>query len=250
MMILSMFWAHLVGDYVLQWDKLAMWKSQSLAGVTAHCLVVAGVTALFALPFDPFWWEGVLLISVGHFLIDASQLPLTRRGTKSGTFALGRFLADQVAHVGLITAVLLYGGYLPWVWVGEGWNITAILHSTTIYPTWLLLAIAYTLLAMPAWVIIEFTSYGLIQGTPPDFSRANNKYIGTLERWLMMTFVLTGQLLLVPLVAAPRLIIEMPHLQAEEDPTRLNLYMGKLLASILLAVSLGLALRYSMSNGQ
>lgn len=234
MITLSMFLAHLIGDYVLQWDKLAQWKARSLAGVTAHCAVVTAVTALFALPFQPYWWEGVLLISLGHYVIDAAQLPLTRRGTTSGAWALGRFLADQLAHLALITAVLVWGGHL--VWDTAVWYTTLSQH-----PNWLLI-IAYTCLAMPAWVLIEFAIYGLLQGTPPDFAHATNKYISTLERWLMMTFVLVGQYPLVPLVAAPRLMMEMPHIR-QEDNTHVNLYLAKLLASILLAVLLGLALR-------
>ena len=234
MMTLSMLLAHLIGDYVLQWDKLAQWKARSLAGVTVHCAVVTAVTALLALPFQPYWWEGVLLISLGHYLIDAGQLPLTQRGTTSGTWALGRFLADQLAHLAVITAVLFWGGYM--VWDTAVWYTTLSQH-----PHWLLI-IAYTCLAMPAWVLIEFAIYGLIQGTPPDFSRASNKYISTLERWLMMTFVLVGQFPLVALVAAPRFMIEMPHIR-QEDNIHVNLYLAKLLASILLAVLLGLALR-------
>jgi hypothetical protein len=40
-MIVALFLAHLVGDYVLQWDKLANWKSRALPGVLAHGLIVA-----------------------------------------------------------------------------------------------------------------------------------------------------------------------------------------------------------------
>lgn len=238
-MTLAMFLAHLIGDYVLQWDKLAMWKGRSLAGVTAHCVVVTAVTALFALPFQPYWWEGVLFISLGHYFIDAVQLPLTRRGTSSGAFAFGRFLADQVAHVAVIMSALFMGGYLT-----PAHFSPAIWHHLAEHSWWLAI-IAYTCLAMPAWVLIEFAIFGLVQGSPPDFSQASNKYIGTLERWLMMTFVLTGQLLLVPLVAAPRLLFEIPQVR-QADNASVNLYLGKLLASIFLAVLLGLALRQAI----
>ena len=57
MMIIAMFLAHLVGDYILQWDSLALWKSRELKGVLAHGLVVTFVTFLFILPFEPTWWQ-------------------------------------------------------------------------------------------------------------------------------------------------------------------------------------------------
>lgn len=70
-MIIAMFLAHLVGDYILQWNSLAAWKSRALSGVVVHCLVVLAVTWLFIMPFNPGWWPWVLVIGLAHFAIDA-----------------------------------------------------------------------------------------------------------------------------------------------------------------------------------
>ena len=35
-MVIAMFLAHLVGDYVLQWDELAAWKAREMKGVIVH----------------------------------------------------------------------------------------------------------------------------------------------------------------------------------------------------------------------
>jgi len=51
-MVIAMYLAHLVGDYVLQWDALARWKSRELKGVLAHGMIVLIVTWLLSLPFD------------------------------------------------------------------------------------------------------------------------------------------------------------------------------------------------------
>jgi hypothetical protein len=61
-----------------------------------------------------------------------------------------------------------------------------------------------------------------------------------LERGLIVTFVLLGQFLVVPLVLAPRLALDGPgdRLGAE----RIG-YLGELLASVCLAVAVGLFLR-------
>ena len=72
-MIIAMFLAHLVGDYVLQWDALAQWKSRELRGVIVHSVVLFAVTALFAFVIEPGWWAGVLLIGLSHFAVDAAQ---------------------------------------------------------------------------------------------------------------------------------------------------------------------------------
>ena len=232
-MIISMFLAHLVGDYVLQWDNLAKWKGENIAGVLVHGLVVTIVTFLFILPFQPLWWQGALFISVCHILIDLSQLPLTKR-PGSGVFPLTRFTIDQVLHTAVILLALYTGGFFE---IGSFWSqVTLEIQSSPM----MAYALGYTLLAMPAWVVLEFTGYGLIQGTPPDFSRATNKYLSSLERWLITTSVVTGQFILIPVIAAPRFMIER---QTIIENTETTIYLAKLLASIGLAIGIGLALK-------
>ena len=96
-MVVTMFLAHLVGDYVLQWDNLARWKSRELKGVLAHGLMVGGVTWLLSLPFDPGWWPWVLAVWLTHTAVDAVSLVLGRRVSLNGTgmAALVRFHIDQ-----------------------------------------------------------------------------------------------------------------------------------------------------------
>jgi hypothetical protein len=93
---------------------------------------------------------------------------------------------------------------------------------------------------MPAWVLTEFAVYGLVKGSAPDFSQAANKYVGILERGLITTFVVTGQFGLVPVVSVPRLIFEAPQVRASQQATS---YVAELLASVTLAVAIGLLLR-------
>lgn len=226
--------AHLLGDYVLQWDQLAAWKSRELAGVLVHGLVITIVTVVMALLFDPGWIFGALLISGCHIVIDAVQLPLTTRPTRSGAVALIRFGADQVAHFTIIYLALQWGGYIaPETIISQIWA------EIQQYPL-LAVATAYTILSMPTWVTLEFMTFGLVNGSPPDFGQATNKYISSMERWLITTCVVLGQFILVPLVAMPRLLIERSTL-TESGQT--NIYLAKLLGSVGLSVAIGLALR-------
>jgi hypothetical protein len=92
-MIVTTLLAHLVGDYVLQWDGLACCKSRELKGVLAHGLIVLLVTAAFSLPFDMNWWPWALLIGLTHTVIDAIPLWLGKRVPlhADGTLALAHF---------------------------------------------------------------------------------------------------------------------------------------------------------------
>ena len=236
-MILSILLSHLVGDYILQWDKLAYWKSHKLSGVLAHCLVVSLTTFAFVLPFQPYWWEGALLISVIHLFIDVVQLPITQRPNSSGIFAVTRFLLDQAAHFLTMAAVLVWGGYIDLLA-----PVASVMSEIQQYPMMVYL-IAYAGLAMPVWVILEIVIAGLVTGDPPNFSRATNKYTSSLERWLIMTCVLLGQFLLVPIVAAPRFFLERAFIVTESETHGLHLYLAKLLASVGSAVAFGLLLR-------
>lgn len=227
-MIIAMFLAHLVGDYILQWNSLAAWKSREMKGVIVHCLVVLVVTWLFILPFNASWWPWVVFIGILHFLIDAVQLRV-----KLPIPELARFALDQLAHFIVITIALASGGYL---------DLAALLQSSqTILQSDLLLIylLGYAFVTMPAWVLVKFTAYGLVQGTAPQFGDSS-KYLGIMERLLMTTFVALGQYLLVPIVILPRLLMEWPQVADDE---RAPVYLAELLTSVILAVVVGVLFR-------
>lgn len=227
-MIIAMFLAHLVGDYILQWDKLALWKSRELKGVLAHGLVVSFVTFLFILPFNPTWWQGAAFISILHIVIDAVQL-----WVKPPILPLFRFILDQIAHFIVILVALVAGGYLtPSALTAD--VIPAIQNDRF----WLYL-LGYAFVTMPAWVLVKFAAYGLVKGSAPAFPGISNKYLGIMERILITTFVALGQFILVPLIAIPRLVVEWPVVRDGEETA---VYLAEFLASITLAVLIGLAL--------
>lgn len=232
-MILSMFLAHLVGDYILQTDRLARWKSESVWGVLTHCAIVTAVTILFALMVSPFWWQGALLIGLLHTLVDLAQLPFQQRINR-GLVPLARLILDQALHIFIILAVLSIGGYITFIDLFQNLALESEAYPAMIY------LLAYTALAMPAWVILEFIGYGLANGSPPNFAQATNKYTSSLERWLIATCVIMGQYILIPIVAIPRIILEKGDIQLNQEK---NLYLIKYLASIGLALLIGLALK-------
>jgi hypothetical protein len=105
-----MFLAHLVGDYILQWDALARWKSRELKGVLAHGGVVMLVTLAFSLAFNPAWWPWAFAIGLTHTAVDAVWLGnrLWRPGL--GLPPVIRLILDQGLHLGIIVADLAASG--------------------------------------------------------------------------------------------------------------------------------------------
>jgi len=223
-----MFLAHLVGDYVLQWDALAQWKSRELRGVIVHSVLLFAVTALFAFVIEPGWWAGVLLISISHFAVDAAQFLF--RPTLP---PLLRFFTDQFLHFFFILLALVWGGFLTWGHVPA--DIAAAARQTPV----LTALLGYAFITMPTWVLLKFVVYGLVKGEAPDFPAGPNKFVGITERVLITTLVLFGQVLLVPLVALPRLVMEWPRVIRGGGDT---VYVAELISSMIMAVAVGLAL--------
>jgi len=227
-MVIAMFLAHLVGDYVLQWDALAQWKSRAMKGVVVHSVVLFIVTALFALAIDPRFWPGVLIIGLSHFLIDAVQFY-----TRPRIAPLAKFFIDQSLHLVFMLIALVWGGYLSWG------NLPAGIAASARQAPFLTALLGYAFITMPAWVLLKFVVYGLVKRQPPDFPAGPNKFIGITERVLITTLVLFGQVLLVPLVALPRLVMEWPRVVRGGGDT---VYLAELISSIVLAVAVGLGL--------
>ncbi|MCA9937203.1 MAG: DUF3307 domain-containing protein [Anaerolineales bacterium] len=235
-MVIAMLLAHLVGDFVLQWNKLALWKSRATMGAFVHGLVVLVVTVSLALPFDPGWWPWAVFIGLTHMVVDTGQQWLKERqwGGPVRFTPLTRFLIDQAIHLGIIVVVLSATGYID---MGQPW---AGLPASFQNEWWLLLILGYVFITMPAWVIIELCVAAIMSDPTPDFANTQRKYTTILERSLITTFVILGQFPLVPLVAMPRLLLEGPALRHEQPSPR---YIVELLASICIAVAIGLLLR-------
>jgi hypothetical protein len=234
-MIIAMLLAHLLGDYVLQWDALARWKSVSVKGAVCHGLIVLAVTQFVAVLIDPAWWPWAIFIGLAHIAIDASWVSINRRfAPRSGVYGLVRLLIDQTLHLAVISLALFASGYTTPATVFGAAAAEAETHRG-----WAIV-LGYVLVSMPAWIFIEFIFYGLIDGSAPDFSRVGKyKYVGSLERGLMATFVATGQFTLALVVALPRLVLEGPQYFGNN---RATLYVAEWLGSLAFAVLIGLAL--------
>jgi len=234
-MIIAMLLAHLVGDYILQWDTLAAWKARSVTGAAAHGSIVLAVTLLFAVLIDPAWWPWAVLIGLAHIAIDAGWVVFNRRVVvRHGCYGLLRFLIDQTLHLVVIFGAISLSGYTNSLGLPGMIGMEVQTHRA-----WAI-ALGYVLISLPAWIFIEFVLYGLINGSAPDFNRVKHyKYVGSLERGLIATFVATGQFMLVPVVALPRLVFESPQYFGD---SRTTLYLAEWLGSLALAVFIGLAL--------
>ena len=170
--------AHLLGDYLFQFDFVARWKARSIWGVVAHGGIVTLTTLACVVLVDPTWWANALLIGATHTLIDVVRARLIR--TKSTTWDLVFYLIDQVVHIAVIALV---------VTLRPSANPAAGHGAHTL----LILASGYLLLLQPSWVLLRFIVRGVWGPDAAPHLGLGEKYEPMVERVLIASFVLAGQ---------------------------------------------------------
>lgn len=98
--------AHLVADFLLQFDELFKLKLRSVWGHIFHAGFHALVSLLLLIPYwgDPFIWGFVIVTSAIHFFQD--RLKYRFMGNKRFFFII--FVADQIFHVLFLAAIFLF----------------------------------------------------------------------------------------------------------------------------------------------
>lgn len=103
--------AHLIGDFLLQPQKLLAWKKRAKKGILVHVGVHFGVTCLLMIPYiftsgvnGLYTLFGILAIVVIHFFIDMEKIRLENLHPKK-SFLL--YCLDQAAHISVIAIFTL-----------------------------------------------------------------------------------------------------------------------------------------------
>ncbi len=226
--------AHLLGDYLFQWDALARWKYRSVWGVVAHGGIVTVTTLICAALVDPAWWPYALLIGVLHTVIDVVRAIILHPQSPTSAWLL--LLLDQALHLGIIVGLVLW---------------TAAPHQPDFSPLFSLLSdsrllpfmIGYLILLHPAWVLLRFTARGLWGESVPPLGQGE-KYAPMVERVLMATLAVLGLFYLIPLTLLPRRLLPV-RVQSNGMLVMLHLtaHWGETLLSVTLATLVGVILR-------
>lgn len=94
----------LVGDFVLQSSELVRLKRMKTYGVYPHVALVTAATALAAAGSTPHIWLALAFVAATHLLLDRiSILAFSHTGARQ----VFLFLADQLAHVGVLSLIAL-----------------------------------------------------------------------------------------------------------------------------------------------
>ncbi len=106
-LFLKLILAHLIADFILQFDKLYQLKVKSRVGHVFHAAIHGLTSLLLALPYlrDPRVWGLILTLAVIHYFQDLLKYHLQKERPQSTCIF---FSVDQVFHVLFISSVFLF----------------------------------------------------------------------------------------------------------------------------------------------
>lgn len=232
LILLKLLASHVIADFFLQFDWLCEGKrKQGLHGTVfqgIHALIHAACAYL--LVGDWCGWIIPLVIFITHLIIDITKV----KWFATSTIA---FLIDQLAHIAIITGLwwTLYADQ----GIGLSW-VEGIAHSSTF---WAIL-IGYMLVLKPSSLLIGMFIKGW---TPSNGMQAQGmpnagKWIGYIERVLILTFVITGNIEAVGFLLAAKSIFRFGDLNKAREIKITEYVLLGTLASFSIAMLIGFAI--------
>ncbi|MEJ7740753.1 MAG: DUF3307 domain-containing protein [Chitinophagaceae bacterium] len=180
--------AHCLTDFLLQprkWVEHKMihnWKSEYL---WYHGLLTGIVAWIFLWNLN--YWYIVLGITVTHIVIDGLKISLGKSLNKKSNYDLLLFTTDQLLHVLIIM--------LLWLYAISGWFKMNLLLNRYLPDYRLLLRVfGYLLMIGPVGFFVQFlTRKWMAELNMEDSLKDAGRWIGLLERVLIITFIYTDQ---------------------------------------------------------
>jgi len=227
---------HMLGDFALQ-SRTMVARKREAAWLLRHAAALFLVQVLLLLPFLSLRLPLVLAaLCLAHVGVDRLK---TWAEDRDGNRIL-YFLADQAAHFCLLLAAWLFlrGRLSPPVFALTESQIRFIVVAAI-----LVAAYAFNGHGAATLVAVLLRRYQLPDGSAASNSdpRARGWMIGILERTLILTLVLVDQWGALGLILAAKSIARFKDL---DDRGFSEYYLIGTLASVLLAVALGLSVRF------
>lgn len=229
-LMLRLIIAHLLADFVLQrksWIKerwLKNWKAKTLY---LHVIIVGTLTYLLSGYYQNFWIPLGLMLT--HFITDVLK---SYTGNQ-----LKYFLLDQLVHFAfIILAWYLY--LMP--------EINLIENFRFVFENEKNLAIlaAYIFIVWPSGFLIAKMTENWQEQIRKDGLEDAGRWIGMLERILILTFVLINQFSGIGFLIAAKSILRFSDIKNVENRKDAEYILLGTMMSFILAIFTGLAVNF------
>jgi hypothetical protein len=229
--LLKLLFAHFLSDFILQTDCICNGKKENGHIKYGYLLTHSLTHAVIAYLLVSQWSNLIvpLVILITHFLIDYIKLIYKKEGLVS-------FIIDQTVHIAIIFIIwtLLFQDNTTWyVWLDNNWNSAQV---------WVI-ALAYLLVLRPTSIFLNIFIKRWTPQNSKDESLPNaGKWIGYLERILILTLILTKNIEVVGFLLATKSIFRFGELsKAKEIKTTEYVLIGTF-ASFTVAAIVGFLL--------
>ncbi len=237
---------HVLGDFYIQTGKMADKKIKSLKWVLIHCACYFAMMVLVSLGI--ITWKvllGAVIAAAFHLLIDFIKFKYIIYTKKKGKLIPVKerniFFIDQLLHF-ISLAVVAYLAVKSNVALKESWIISDFLSTVGLSRNMVLSwTLAFLIIIKPANIII---SKLLMVYKPNDKSnssktdRGTGRFIGNIERIIMLTFLLIGQFSAIGLVLTAKSIARYDKISKEPEFAEYYL-LGTLLSTLLVLLASG-----------
>lgn len=215
--------AHLAADFILQSNSICQHKSEKKWRSPyqyAHAAIVFALSWLAA--YESGFWQYALFIGITHLFIDIGKSYFKEKARL--------FVVDQVLHILILASVARHWCQSNCWHIPFGISLQFIVIAAAAIACW-----------KPANIFIKMTlknhRISIPEGNNGDFNAG--ALIGTLERWLIVTFVCLQRYESIGLLIAAKSIIRF----SEKDTAKTEYVLAGTLLSIFIAVLAGLAVR-------
>ncbi|MEN2282127.1 DUF3307 domain-containing protein [Algoriphagus sp. SE2] len=223
--------AHLLADFVFQTNAMVKGKKEGgpvSAQFLLHLIIVAVLTYLFLADWSN-WWVPIT-IGLVHGLIDWLKIRLNKD-------TLGVYVADQIAH--LASLIFL------WLLLTSQ-SIVDIINSGVFEwnSNFQLILIAYIIVALPSGILIGYLTKPwqeqLSKKKKDESLKDAGKWIGIIERILILTFILLNQWQPIGFLLAAKSVFRFGDLKKAKEQKKTEYILIGTLVSFTLAIFIGL----------
>lgn len=228
--------AHLAGDFIFQSNEMSKQKYEGplpdkLRVLTLHSLIQALLTYIFIGQWSNWILPAVIFVS--HFIIDTIKVETKKKGFIS-------LITDQAAHYFVL--------FLIWwlMYIRHGVIAVNFADSYIASSVWVIIT-AYIAVLSPASVLIKsFMDYEkwIPSGTSNTGMPNAGKWIGYLERILILTFIFTDNIEGVGFLLAAKSVFRFGDLKDSEDVNLTEYILIGTFLSFTIAILIGFAAKW------
>ena len=230
--LLRLLLAHIIADFFLQTKWMVEGKEnggkRSMRMLTLHSIIHSLIAYLIV--GDWSLWYIAIVIFVTHFIIDWCKIQF--RGN-----SVSAFLIDQLSHVVVL--------FMLWVTILPGSISDIFKEGTDILPDniWMIV-VAYAMMLRPSAILMSLLlkRWQLSSMANSSLPEAG-KWIGYLERILILTFVITDNMEGVGFLLAAKSVFRFGDLNKAKDIKTTEYVMLGTMTSFAIAIIVGLLVK-------